>query len=63
MRKHGGVHTWKCVRKCIGITNNTGAFFVDAELSSWLACQPHKLDVTGSSPVSAIIHLLSRRNL
>lgn len=33
--------------------------FIDAELSSWLACQPHKLDVTGSSPVSAITHLLS----
>lgn len=27
MRKHGGIHTWKCVRRCIGITNNTGAFF------------------------------------
>nr|DAP47864.1 MAG TPA: hypothetical protein [Caudoviricetes sp.] len=33
--------------------------FIDAELSSWLACQPHKLDVTGSSPVSAITYLLS----
>ena len=37
--------------------------FIDAELSSWLAYQPHKLDVAGSSPVSAITHLLSRRNL
>ena len=26
MRKHGGIHTWKCVRRCIGITNNTGTF-------------------------------------
>lgn len=33
--------------------------FIDAELSNWLACQPHKLDVTGSSPVSAITYLLS----
>ena len=37
--------------------------FINAELSSWLACQPHKLDVAGSSPVSAITYLLSRRNL
>lgn len=28
MRKHGGIHTWKCVKKCIGIIDNTGTFII-----------------------------------
>ena len=52
---HGNV--WKDVSVLLIILVH---LFIDAELSSWLACQPHKLDVTGSSPVSAITHLLSK---